>query len=192
MDKEKKEEQQNRNDEPTEKKTTNNNLEDPQQEFEDLLDKLKEQYNLDRNDLKIVRVTKKKITLRNMLFPLLFSFLLDLVIIVALNGYLQYTDADFLRLLLFSVLFTIIEAILKQLLMRYIFRLILMSFGLITIPITIVSFVLAIIIVPGFNIENTGKLILFFIIFMIIRLTIKMFFMRRNLLKQRGNNNVKK
>lgn len=190
MDKQKKKKIENEKESSEPKKPVIFDPEDPAADLEDLLEQLQKEYNLDKKDIKVVQFRKRKMSTKEILLSVLFGFLLDLVIIVALNGYLKFTNFSVLNITLFSLFFTVIETTLRQILMKYVFRLMLMSFGLISIPITIISFVLAILIVPGFVVENTGKLILFFIIFMVMRLTIRMFMMRRNLLKQRGNKNV--
>ena len=161
----------------------------PQEELEKMLKQLQEQYNLDGEKVKVVQIRRRKVTIKEIILSVVFGYFLDLFLTMALSGYLAFAENDFLSIILFSLIFTTLETILKQLLMKYIFRLMLMSFGMITIPLTIISFVLAVLITPGLTILDTGRMILFFIIFMIIRLAIRMFIMRKNILKQRGNKN---
>jgi|SRR5690554_2861641 len=166
-------------------KNKNNNVrKESSQEFENLLKQLEDQYNLDRKNIKVVKIKQRKISFKDMILSILIGYLLDLILIIALNGYLGFADYDIKSIFLFSFIFTTIETVLKQILMKFIFRLMLMSFGTVTIPLTIVSFIMAVLITPRLEINSTGRLILFFIIFMIIRLLIRMFIMRKNILKQ--------
>ncbi|MDD4077014.1 MAG: hypothetical protein PHT03_03440 [Bacilli bacterium] len=193
MDKEKTDNKKTNNEEQQlekdQEKKSNQTPDIPQRELQKMLKQLQEQYNLDSEKVKVVQIKRRKVTVKEIILSVVFGYLLDLFLTMALNGYLAFADYDFLSIILFSLIFTTIETVLKQFFIKYIFRLVLMSFGMITIPLTIISFVIAVLVTPGLTILHTGRMILFFIIFMIIRLAIRMFIMRKNILKQRGNKN---
>ncbi|MCK9537054.1 MAG: hypothetical protein M0R05_05705 [Bacilli bacterium] len=193
MDKEKIDNKKTNNEEQQlekdQEKKSNQTPDIPQRELQKMLKQLQEQYNLDSEKVKVVQIKRRKVTVKEIILSVVFGYLLDLFLTMALNGYLAFADYDFLSIILFSLIFTTIETVLKQFFIKYIFRLVLMSFGMITIPLTIISFVIAVLVTPGLTILHTGRMILFFIIFMIIRLAIRMFIMRKNILKQRGNKN---
>ncbi len=163
---------------------------DPSRE---LLDKIIQEYrekgHFESEKLKVAKVRVVKLTIKHFLLSLFINYLFDLLLSIALNGYLAFAEYDLSSIVLFSIIFTTVETILRHILTKYSMRLVLMSFGMITIPITIISFVLAVLVTPGLVILSTGRLILFFIIFMIIRLTLRMFFLRRSIInQQRGTN----
>jgi len=186
MDKE-----QNKKNEVKEKQKQNDieekqSSDDVKKEIDNLLKEIENRYNIDKENIKLVRIPQKKVTLKRVLLSLLLGYLLDLFLVIALNGYLAFAEYDIIRIIIFASIFTVTEVLLKQILAKYIFKLMVMSFGLITIPITIISFIFAFIATPGLIIESVGRFILFFVIFMITRLTIKMFIMQNNILAQRG------
>jgi|LFRM01.1.fsa_nt_gb hypothetical protein len=158
---------------------------DPSRE---LLDKIIQEYrekgHFESEKLKVAKVRVVKLTIKHFLLSLFINYLFDLLLSIALNGYLAFAEYDLSSIVLFSIIFTTVETILRHILTKYSMRLVLMSFGMITIPITIISFVLAVLVTPGLVILSTGRLILFFIIFMIIRLTLRMFFLRRSIINQ--------
>lgn len=158
---------------------------DPSRE---LLDKIIQEYrekgHFESEKLKVAKVRVVKLTIKHFLLSLFINYLFDLLLSIALNGYLEFAEYDLSSIVLFSIIFTTVETILRHILTKYSMRLVLMSFGMITIPITIISFVLAVLVTPGLVILSTGRLILFFIIFMIIRLTLRMFFLRRSIINQ--------
>ena len=148
-------------------------------ESRELLDKIIQEYrekgHFESEKLKVAKVRVVKLTIKHFLLSLFINYLFDLLLSIALNGYLAFAEYDLSSIVLFSIIFTTVETILRHILTKYSMRLVLMSFGMITIPITIISFVLAVLVTPGLVILSTGRLILFFIIFMIIRLTLRMF-----------------
>ena len=161
------------------KKSDMDKLDISPEDINQLLDELKEKYNIKDDNIKIVRIQKKS-SPKMIILGTILSFLFDWVVIISLNGYLNYAEFNFLRLTLFSLLFSTIELILKQLMMKYFSKIIFTSFGLVVIPITIISMMIAWIAI-GVNPGKNDILILFFILFIVIRGLLKMMLMRKEI-----------
>lgn len=149
------------------------------EDIHQLLDELKEKYNIKDDNIKIVKIQKKN-SPKMIILGTFLSYLFDWVVIISLNGYLNYAEFDFFRLTLFSLLFSTIELILKGLMMKYFSKIVFTSFGLAIIPITIISMMIAWIVI-GVNPGKNDFLILFFILFIVIRGLLKMMLMRREI-----------
>lgn len=161
------------------KKSDMDKLDISPEDINQLLDELKEKYNIKDDNIKVVRIQKKS-SPKMIILGTILSFLFDWVVIISLNGYLNYAEFNFLRLTLFSLLFSTIELILKQLMMKYFSKIIFTSFGLVVIPITIISMMIAWIAI-GVNPGKNDILILFFILFIVIRGLLKMMLMRKEI-----------
>ncbi|MDD3999476.1 MAG: hypothetical protein PHX62_01100 [Bacilli bacterium] len=150
------------------------------EELKDFIEDLKDKYNLEDQNIRIVRIERKKPEPKQIILTFLLSYIFDFVLIIALNGYLAFAPYDIWRLLLFSVIFSTTEIIIRELTMKYYPKWMFYSFGLILIPITIIALVFAWWITPGLVTNDTNDLILFFIIFLILRVLINFMMMRRN------------
>ena len=154
------------------------------EQLEKLIQRYREAGGSEGGKIKTARVRIKRPSWKQLLLSLLVSYLVDLFLTVALSGYLGFAEHDWLSIVLFSLIFTTTEALLRMVVIRFVTKLFMMSFGMISIPITILSFVFATLVTPGLVIESTGRLILFFIIFMIIRLLFRIFMMRKSIINQ--------
>jgi hypothetical protein len=134
------------------------------EDLDEILKQLKERFDLDDDNIKIVKIERKKTNLKDVIYSTVISFLFDLILIVSLDGFIGYAEENF-SLIIFSLIFSVIELIFRKILMKYFFRLMFQTLGLIIIPITIFSFLIAWLITPGLYIESEQRLILFFILF---------------------------
>ncbi len=158
----------------------NNEIKFSPEELSNLIEELKEKYNIGDENIRIVKVERKKPNLKRVLISFLLSYFFDFILIISLNGYLAFAPYDFWRLLLFSIIFSTSEILIRELMMKYYPKLMFNSFGLILIPITILALIFAWWVTPGLVTDSTNDLILFFIIFFILRLVINFMLMRRN------------
>lgn len=146
-------------------------------DLEDLLEQIKKDYNLDGKNVKIVRVEKKKVSWKERIMNIAITYLFDFILLVSIGGYLGFTEKIW-NLLIFSLIFSTIESLLRFLMMKYFSKLMFLSLGTISIPITASSFLFSMMI---FRITiNNDRVILFLILFLFLRLVLKMVLMRRN------------
>jgi hypothetical protein len=149
------------------------------EDLDKLLDELKRKYNLEDENIRIVKIERKKPTVKQTVLQALFTLLFDFILIIAISGYIGFADIEILSLLYVSLIFSSLELIFKWILMRYFPKLMFYSLGSISIPITIISFLVAIEIPNGISMLKTDRLILFLIIFMIVRITVNVLLMKR-------------
>lgn len=152
----------------------------PIDEIEQLLKHLKEQIDINGEHVRIIKIDRSKPSLKVRIINLIVTYFFDILLIFSLNGYLVFTDAGIFTLLIFSLVFTTVESLFKYLMMKYLFKWMIASLGTILIPLTIFSFIIAWFIIPGLIPTKTSNLIIFFIIFIIVRGLLKMFIMRRS------------
>ncbi|MGD9886646.1 MAG: hypothetical protein AB7T03_01630 [Bacilli bacterium] len=144
-----------------------------------LVDELKDQLE-EKGEIQLVRINPKKPTWKSILVTSILSFLFDLLLIISINGYLEFTESNILNIIFLSVLFSVIELILKRLVTHYFFRIVISSFGLIYIPIMIISFILAWMIIPNLEPLSSGKTLIFFLIFIVARSIMRLLFLNKN------------
>jgi len=149
------------------------------EELNQILNQLKEKFDVEEGNIRIVKIEKKRASFKEVLISIVLSYLFDFILIVSLNGYIGFTEYNIFNLLLFSLIFSTIEYISKRLMMRYFFKLMFASLGTILIPVTIISFVFAWLLIPELSLESDNKVFLFFIIFLTIRIVMKMLLMNR-------------
>lgn len=159
---------------------------DPE-ELSNLVKKLKDEYNIEDQNIKIVKLENKK---RKKIIPRLNELLFvlfDIMLIFALNGYIKYTSSGIIELLIFTFVFIIVEFLLKLLISTRYQKLILYSFGTIMVPITILSIYIGYL-VSNIMFESEMKLIAFLSSFIILRLIIKVVVLRKQIIViRRGN-----
>lgn len=149
--------------------------------LEKIVSELEDKYNLKKENIKILKIqtgpSKPKLhmlILRDVLF-----WIMDFLVILALQGYLEFTENNPLKLFLFSLCIYIIELVIRTIITRYYQRLIVYSFGLVMIPVTVISIVLSQLAVELYF--NDDKMIAFFILFIIFRVVIKFLIMRKEI-----------
>lgn len=150
--------------------------------LEKIVSELEEKYDLKKENIKIVKMKKiptKKMIYKYLLRELFFWFV-DFLLIIALNGYLEFSEPNILNLFLFSIVFYIIEFVSKIVIQKYYQKLVIYSFGSIMIPMTILSLILSDLVV-NLESDNTDNLIAFYILFIIIRLIIRFVLMRKEI-----------
>lgn len=161
--------------------------------LEKIVTELEEKYNLKKENIKIVKVHKEPAS-KSILKVILSSLLLwvfDFLLIVALNGYLEFAPNDIIHLLIYSIVFYIIELSGRVIIDKYYKKFILYSFGTIMLPVTIVALLLAHL-ATGLEFLNNSDMIAFFILFIIIRVIIRFLMMRKEIMKaMRGRKNEK-
>ena len=148
-------------------------------EIENLLNQLKEQIDLNGENVKIIKIDRSKPSVKSQIIEALATYVFDFILIISLNGYLKFAESNFFQLLIFSLIFSTIELILRSFLIRYFLRFMIASLGTILIPITILSFIIAWLVIPGLEMTSSGSTLLFIFIFLIARSLIKMFLLRR-------------
>ncbi|HNZ50551.1 MAG TPA: hypothetical protein PK087_01590 [Bacilli bacterium] len=152
---------------------------DSQEQIDHLVEELRDQLE-EEGEIRFVRINPKKPSWKTIIITTVLSFIFDLLLIVSINGYLEFTDSKILNIIMLSVLFSVVELILKQVLNRYFFRLVISSFGLVYIPVMIVAFIIAWLFTPDLEPSSNGKVLLFFLIFMVARTIMRMIFLSRN------------
>lgn len=172
-DKEKKEKDQKENKENNEIK----------QKFtpEDLLnfiEEIKEKYDIDDENIRIVRIERRKPSLKQTILSFLFAYFLDFALIIALNGYIGFAPYDIFRLLVFSLIFTTTEILVREMMMKYYPKLMFYSFGTIVIPISIAVLIFSWWVTPKLEFTSFNKLVIFYIVFLILRVVINFLSMK--------------
>ena len=147
------------------------------------------------NDKKV-----KKIGLVNRLFPnifvnLLFYILFIALITFALQGYLHLFKYDEIyKLVIFIVAFGIIDTLGRDLLYSKIPFVVITSFGLVILLLTVLSSIGLVYIIPGLEIDNIGMYAIYLLILMVFRLIITNYLspkVHRYVSQKRRNKNKK-
>jgi tryptophan-rich sensory protein len=165
---------------PTKQKQDNNEQEDQQDSLDHLVAQIKEQLDDPKQEIQVVRINSKKPTWKQLVFTTILSFVFDLLLIISINGYLQFTESKILNIIVLSLLFSLIELVFRRLVTRYFFHLMISSLGTIMIPLMIVSFIIAWLITPDLEPLSNGLVLLFFLIFIVARSVMRILFMGRN------------
>jgi hypothetical protein len=174
---ENKKKKQDLNEEKKEEQHEENKVIFTPEDLDDFLEELKEKYNLGDDKIKIVKIERKKPPLKVLLVSFLLSYLFDFLLIIALNGYLAFTTYNIWKLFFFSIIFSTLELLIREIMMRFFPKLMFYSLGSILIPISIAALMLAWWIM---GLEARNNFVLFFIIFLILRLIMNVLLMRRN------------
>lgn len=164
---------------PSEPQSEEPKKDDELDQIDHLVDELKDQLE-EEGEIQLVRINPKKPTWKSLLVTSVLSFLFDFLLIISINGYLEFTESNILNIIFLSVLFSVMELILKRLVTHYFFRLVISSFGLIYIPIMIISFILAWMIIPNLEPLSSGKVLIFFLIFIVARSIMRLLFLNKN------------
>lgn len=146
-----------------------------------IVSELEEKYNLKKENIKIVKVKaepEKRTFLKVLLKDVLF-WMFDFLLIISLNGYLQFSEFNIVKLLLFSIVFYIIELAARVAIHKYYQKIIVYSFGTVMIPVTIIALMLAQL-ATGLTFES-DNMILFFIFFMIVRIILRFVVLRKEI-----------
>lgn len=162
--------------------TENNNEEETAKELDKLIKNLEEEQNIDPKTIKILKVERPSLEQmrRKRITGALVMLVFDLFLLVALNGYLKFADFDLLKFVIFGLSFFAFEFLFKWLLQKYYPKLIMYSFGAIMIPLTVIALVIAELI-SGLKIEDSDKLIIFYILFIVVRFALRYLLMRKEI-----------
>lgn len=165
---------------PEEKNPPEEGEELDQEDLDHLVDEIKEQLDDESEEIRVVRINPQKPSWKSRLLDNALSFIFDALLVVSLNGYLKYADSHIWNLLLLSLLFSVIDLILRRLVSRYFFKLMISSLGTIMIPLMIISFILAWLIIPGVEPNSNGQVMIFFVVFIIARSIMRILFLGKN------------
>ncbi|MDD3382503.1 MAG: hypothetical protein PHT83_03275 [Bacilli bacterium] len=160
------------------KKETKKQEEELKKDLEDLVE------NFKKDDPKAPKVRVISIGMKNNFFKnpyldALFLMFLNLFFILALAGIYKFFGFDwidfshYIFVILFVLIFSINELILKILIFKYMFKLVLLTLGVVLLIVSITAFVLALIITPNLDVISEVGIITFMISFLIIRSFIK-------------------
>lgn len=151
-----------------------------QEDLDHLVDEIKEQLDEESGEIRVIRINPKRPSWKSLLLDNALSFIFDALLVVSLNGYLDYAEGHIWNLLLLSLQFSIIELVLRGLVSRYFFKLMITSLGTIMIPLMIISFILAWLIIPGVEPNSNGQVMIFFVVFIIARSIMRILFLGKN------------
>lgn len=151
-----------------------------QEDLDHLVDEIKEQLEDESDEIRVVRINPKKPSWKSRILDNALSFVFDALLVVSLNGYLNYAESHIWNLLLLSLLFSIIELVLRKLVARYFFKLLITSLGTIMVPLMVISFILAWLIIPGVEPTSNGQVMIFFVVFIIARSIMRILFLGKN------------
>ena len=159
----------------------NEKLEIDPEVLDKIVSELEEKYNLKKENIKIVKVKAEpqKHAFLKALFKDILFWIFDFLLIISLNGYLQFTEFDIVKLLIFSIVFYIIELVAKITLNKYYHKILVYSFGTVMIPVTIIALMVAQF-VTGLAFES-DNMILFFIFFMVVRIILRFVILRKEI-----------
>lgn len=110
---------------------------------------------------------------KNPLIHLLITLVMNFAIMYSLQGFFHFAEFD--NLLTFSLsilLFTVVEFIIKIIFVRYLLKVILMTFGAIFLVLQIIYVELMYYFLPNYSFENQTMLILFVLVFTLVRYVI--------------------
>ncbi len=151
-----------------------------QEDLDHLVDEIKGQLDDESEEIRVVRINPQKPSWKSWFLDNALSFLFDALLVVSLNGYLKYAESNIWNLFFLSFLFSVIELILRRIVSRYFFKLLITSLGTIMIPLMIISFILAWLIIPGVEPNSNGQVMIFFVVFIIARSIMRILFLGKN------------
>ncbi len=154
-------------------KNDSNYLEDQENE---------EEFDSSIEDISFIEIEEPKYKFLKELPRDILFIIIDLALIMALNGYFDFAKMKLIDVIIFGLVFTIIEFAIKTVVGHYFIKLFTYSLGLITLPIIILSLYLSRIIV-GIEVDDRTNLIWFYILFIIVRSIFRLIFIRNDLRK---------
>ncbi|MGI6710478.1 MAG: hypothetical protein ACOX4W_03435 [Bacilli bacterium] len=153
--------------------------EELKKEFENLIESLKKEGQKDGPKVKVVSIRVSNQVLKNPYLDALFILALNLFFVLALAGIYKFFNFNWIEfshyayIFLFVLIFSFSELILKLMVFKYLFKLVLMSFGVILILTSIMAFILALIVTPELSVTSEMGIITYLILFLVARSSIK-------------------
>lgn len=145
-------------------------IEAAKKEIEDMIKQAEEQLGVDRDQIKVVKIKLPGNTLKWILFDALMTIILNTILILSLSGYIKWTKNDtIIPLLVFALTYTLIELTLKNILNRFFVKLIIKTFGLITLLPSILAIPLVFIFADYMSVTSVTSLLLMFVGVIFIR-----------------------
>lgn len=150
------------------------------EDLDHLVQEIQDQLSEEDGEVRIVKIKNPKTNWKSQLWMTALSFVFDFILIISINGYLNFMESEILNIAILSVLFSVIDLIFRKIVTQYFFRFIVTSFGLIFIPLMILAFMIAFVITPGVEPISTGRVLIFFFIFIVARSIMKLIFLNKN------------
>ena len=168
-------------------------VEDPE-EIKKLLDELKEMdpsikqlmdslpENSEIKGIKIIKTKDQKI--KDKLLKILLDVILNVFLMLGISGLIKWYEGTIGNIILFSLLYTLLETMLNYIIITFIPKIKLFSFGLSDVICTVVGFLLSLLIVHKVISFDTTLVIVFFLIFLVVKALIKFLIMKYAITRQ--------
>lgn len=154
--------EKNKKNEKLDKKAKNKqDIDNAKKELENMLKQVEEQFGVDREQIKVVKIKLPGRSVKSVILDTLITLILNTILIFSISGYIIWTKAPLIDILFFALAYSLIEIILKNILNIFFVKLIIKSFGLITIVPSIIAIPLVVILTDFVSIlSNTRYLIM--------------------------------
>jgi tryptophan-rich sensory protein len=162
-----------KNDKLDKKAKSKQDIENAKKELENMLKQVEEQYGVDREQIKVVKIKLPGRSAKNIILDTIMTLVFNIILILSISGYIIWTKASPLELLYFAIAYSVIEIVLKNILNIFFVKLIIKSFGLITIVPSIVAILLVIIITNFVTITSSLRYIVMFVLVIFLRTLIR-------------------
>lgn len=148
--------------------------EELKKEMEELLQKAEEELGVDSSKVKVVRLNFGKRTVKSILFDILLAFILNLLLVLSISGYIQWAVYQkVMDLIWFVVVFTAIELILKNAIYIFFANWIIKTYGMILLFPTLFAIPIVIGLTDFVTIISVTRLLIMFSLLIFIRSLIK-------------------
>lgn len=143
-------------------------LEAAQKEIEDLIANMNNMIGNEENPIKMLEI--KIPTKKEKIMSFICSFVLSLLILLSLSGFINWLYYDnILMLLSFVGIIVVSESLLNWIIMYFFGKYILYSFGMIKILAPIFAFVIGILIFPFVEVKNFVLMLIVFVLYNVIK-----------------------
>ena len=151
-----------RNEKIDKKEKNQNEIEKAKQDLEKLIKQAEEEYGVDRNRIKVVKVKLPSRGIKYILTEALITLILNSILILSFSGYIKWTESPLLNMLYFAIAYRLIEIILRNILNIFFIKLIIKTFGFILVLPSIIAIPLVLIFTDFVDIVSNGRLLFMF------------------------------
>lgn len=152
-----------RNDKIDKKEKNEQELQKAKQDLEKLIKQAEEEYGVDRNRIKIVKIKLPSRGIKQILSDAFFTIVLSIVLILSLTGYIKWTDSPMLNVFYFALAYSVLEIILRNIVNIFFVKLIIKTFGFIILLPSIVAIPLVLVFTNFVDIVSNSRLLIMFL-----------------------------
>lgn len=144
------------------------------EELEKLIKETEEQLASEGKSLRVIKIKMPQRNLKYLITDIITTVLLNVILVLSLSGYLEWTtNPKLINLALFALVYSGFDLVLRNIINFFFPKLIIKTIGLINLIPPIISILLVTIFTKFVVIKSVGRLIFLFICLIVMRIVVK-------------------